>query len=202
MWKRACPPPPDRRQLITLDLLQGLCECFSRFCASQFEILLFLTVAVVMFFGAFRLGEVLSASRFDSSGQALHLLDVSFNAGGVALRLRISKTNQRGRGCTVQLGWSASPDLCPVRALRDYQQGVGGEGPLFRHEDGSRLTLYQFRALFARGLVELGLPQGPYGLHSFWIDAATMAVGMGLPPAVVMCIGRWCSNTFRYYVRH
>lgn len=44
-------------------ILRGLYLAFCDLCESQFEFLLFVAVTLVMFFGAFRLGELLLAFR-------------------------------------------------------------------------------------------------------------------------------------------
>lgn len=81
------------------------------------------------------------------------------------------------------------------------QVDTRGPGPLFRHLNGSPLTIVQFRALFYRAVQWLGLPAGVYSLHSFRIGAATEASCQELPPVVIQRLGRWQSGAFRYYIR-
>ena len=76
-------------------------------------------VAVVCFFGFFRLGE-LTAKSESTTDVGLLFSDVSVDSQDspttVALRLRRSKT---GKGVHIYLG-STGDDLCPVAALLAY----------------------------------------------------------------------------------
>jgi integrase len=74
----------------------------------------------VGFFGAFRNSELVG----------LNIEDVEFTPEGAILTLRKSKTDQEGRGREVAIGSAKRPELCPVRALKEYlavRRQKGGE---------------------------------------------------------------------------
>ncbi|XP_066484678.1 uncharacterized protein [Tiliqua scincoides] len=200
--KRICPPMPDRRKPITPGILVRLINRFEVLCSTPYESLLFRTISIIMFFGAFRPSEVLYASAGDESGRALQLQDVLIKADGVIITLRRSKTDQRGVGFKVRLGLAQNLALCPVRTLRSYLAARPAvRGALFCHVDASPVTFFQFRVLFRRAVADLGFRAEDYGLHSFRIGAASAAADLGLPARDIQRIGRWRSWAFKYYVR-
>jgi integrase len=75
---------------------------------------------LVGFFGALRRSELVG----------LNIEDVEFTPEGAILTLRKSKTDQEGRGRAVAIGYAKRPELCPVRALKEYlavRRQKGGE---------------------------------------------------------------------------
>jgi len=75
---------------------------------------------LVGFFGALRRSELVG----------LNIEDVEFTPEGAILTLRKSKTDQEGRGREVAIGYAKRPELCPVRALKEYlavRRQKGGE---------------------------------------------------------------------------
>ena len=153
-----------------------------------------------MFYGAFRISELVSPSRLRAGG--LMQEDVWIAEDKVGIRLRRSKTDQRGRGVDVVLFSLPGARVCPVAAVKAFL-GVRpeGGGPLLRHEDGSFLSKFQFVAVFRSCLQEMGLDKSEFSSHSFRIGAATEAARCGMNEAAVRKIGRWESRRFRSYVR-
>lgn len=200
-FTRRHPPREDSRKPITVCILVGLLGQFSMLCFDDYEATLFRAAAVTLFFGAFRPGEVLAQStvQFD---RALAHEDCRHMGEHVLLWLRVSKTDPLGRGTMVRLRSSPDRSLCPVASLQLYLfLAPSGPGPLFRHQDGTPLTLSQFRTVFHRAVGCMGLDSRDYGLHSFRIGAATAADQLGLPQEIIQRLGRWRSGAFRYYVR-
>ncbi|XP_066489002.1 integrase/recombinase xerD homolog [Tiliqua scincoides] len=200
--RRSCPRPIDARQLVIPGMLKALCADFDSLCTSRYEALLFKACCQVLFFGAFRPSEVLSISKFKPGDRALRWGDCVLGANHVSLFLRHSKTDQRGKGQWVHLKRSATVEICPVQAIVAYRRvAPQGAGPLFRHENASPLTIYQFRAVFHAALRGRSLAPDRFGLHSFRIGAASTAARLGFPAGAIKKIGRWRSGAFRYYVR-
>ncbi|XP_070586874.1 uncharacterized protein [Erythrolamprus reginae] len=196
------PPQGDRRRPLKLAHLRGLSDLWDKLCHTQYEAALYRTVAVTLFFGAFRISEVLAASKSDHSGRALTARDIRFRRGAVFLRLRFSKTDQRGRGVTVQLSRTNQKKVCPVGAISAYWGARGSyPGPLFCHASGDPLTRYQFWAVTTKALARMGLDPKLYGTHSFRIGAASFAAEVGFSPPDIRAVGRWRSTAFRAYIR-
>jgi len=63
----------------------------------------------------------------------MNLCDLKCSTDGVVVTVRKSKTDQEGAGREVGLPFGASPETCPVRALRQWLDRAGiREGPVFR----------------------------------------------------------------------
>ena len=172
--------------------------------ADQREVIMMWAVAVVCFFGFFRLGE-LTAKSESTTDVGLLFSDVSVDSQDspttVALRLRRSKTDQVGKGVHIYLG-STGDDLCPVAALLAYIAIRGGSpGPLFCHPNGKPLTRTQVIAATRQALVTLGLDSQLYAGHSFRTGAATTAAECGLEDSLIKALGRWKSEAFHLYIK-
>ncbi|KAM9321155.1 integrase/recombinase xerD homolog [Gastrophryne carolinensis] len=190
----------DSRRPVSWGLLRGLIEVLPRVCTAGFEVSLFKAAFSLAFFGALRVGELVSPNKRLPGG--LEVGDVVAADEGVVVPIGKSKTDQRGRGVSVFLGRLQHCSSCPAAAFEEFM-GIRppGNGPLLVHEDGSFLSRFQFLAVFRKCLKELGLASGDYGTHSFRIGAATEAARLGLPEEIIKRLGRWESTRFRRYVR-
>jgi integrase len=63
---------------------------------------------------------------------ALDVADLEWVPEGLRVRIRRSKTDQEGKGRVVGVPYASQLQVCAVRALREYLDGVGvTEGPVF-----------------------------------------------------------------------
>ena len=118
---------------------------------SMYEKCLRFCVALLAWWGSFRLGELLSQekSQFHVS-TALLASDIKFHGGSISVWLRNPKIVLEDTGDVVEV-WSVQeiPDLDPVTALRKYMQlrqelfGNSDQYPLFLHENGKIFTKQQ-----------------------------------------------------------
>ncbi|XP_077324816.1 uncharacterized protein LOC143960278 isoform X1 [Lithobates pipiens] len=190
----------DTRRPVTFGVLVAICGTLVSVCTSPFEVRLFTAAFSLAFYGAFRIGELVSPSRKVPGGLGDH--DVRVAGSVVEITLRRSKTDQRGRGVNICLFSLAGSQVCPVEAVRSYRAvRPGSPGPFLVHADGSFLSRFQFVAVFRRSLALNGWEESEYASHSFRIGAATEAARCGLDEAAVRRIGRWESRRFRSYVR-
>lgn len=190
----------DWRRPISWEILKGLVAQLPSLCTSPYEAVLFRTAFVLAFYGALRVGELVSQTTSQPGG--LLEEDVVLVDGEVQVCIRSSKTDQLGRGAWLSLFSLPGCSSCPVQATREYMAVRQGKGGAFlRHEDGSSLSRYQFVAVVRKCLGAMGLSPGEYGAHSFRIGAATEAVRLGLSVDTVQRIGRWESQRYRSYVR-
>lgn len=200
-WARLRPAPMDTRRPIDLQLLGSLLAVLPSVAESGFEELLLGLAFACAFFGAFRVGELVAASR-RSRDTGLLFSDVLLRDTAVLCRLPRSKTDQTGRGRWGTLAAQGEVTVCPVRLAAFYaSRRPAGSGQWLLHADGSPLTRFQFGAVLKRCLRQLGLPCEEYGTHSFRIGAATCAAARGLPAAAIQELGRWKSDAFKSYVR-
>ena len=124
----------DVRCPITMPTLKRLLLALPHVCTSSYEGLLFRAAFLLAFFAFLRVGEFTVRAR--GHAPTLRLADVNLRQGGGAgleLRIRSSKTDQKGAGCRILLPGNKSEDLCPVHAARAYlalrPRGGGGGVP-------------------------------------------------------------------------
>ena len=190
----------DVRRPVSFSVLQGLVGQLPGICSSEYESALFKVAFILAFFGAFRIGELVSPSKKRPGG--LSYQEVSCGRDRVSLWLRKSKMDQMGKGREVLLFALPGSTLCPVGAVRAFlDMRPGAEGSFLIHGDGSPLSRYQFVTIFKKGLRAGGVDEKSFSSHSFRIGAATEAHRCGLGVEVVKQIGRWESRRFRSYVR-
>ena len=162
--------------------------------------------SVMCFFGFFRSGEITvpNLSSFDDNK---HLawgdvaIDDPSNPQVLQVRLKVSKTDQLGKGVEVYLG-KIDCSICPVAGVLDYMAARGTEkGPFFRFKNGQPLTKSKFTAKVREVLTTIGLPQEHFAGHSFRIGAATAAAQAGIEDSTIRIMGRWNSAAFLTYIR-
>ncbi|XP_069807960.1 integrase/recombinase xerD homolog [Dendropsophus ebraccatus] len=191
----------DGRRPVSFDLLVKLFGVLGDMCSSEYEAVLFGAAFALAFFGAFRVGELVSHSCAASGG--LQFGDVVLGIDCVSCFLRRSKTDQAGRGKRIMLYAVPGSVACPVRCVQRFLAVRPDlpDGSFLIHRDGRSLSRFQFIAVFRGGLDRLGFPAREFASHSFRIGAATEAVRWGLGEQMVRQIGRWESERFRSYVR-
>ncbi|XP_075131908.1 uncharacterized protein LOC142204493 [Leptodactylus fuscus] len=198
-WRRGGTARDSRRPIL-FQLLLSLGSALKVVCRSVAELRLFRLAFSLAFFGAMRLGELLSPSRSVPGG--LLAGDVRLFEDSLEFFIRRSKTDLMGRGAKVVLFAVPGVDMCPVVCLREFLSHERPAGtPLLTHEDGSFLSRFQFLAIFKKCLVHCGRLPADFGGHSFMIGAATEAARNGLAEDVIRRIGCWESMRFRSYVR-
>lgn len=190
----------DTRRPVSFELLQDLVGILHRVCSSPYEVHLFTAAFSLAFFGALRIGELVSKNKRGDGG--LLFSEVQIAEDSIQLRISRSKTDQLGRGVYVTLFKVLPETVCPVLAVQRFAQfRKGVQGTFLQHEDGSSLSRFQFVAIFKRCLLTVGMPASQYNTHSFRVGAATEASRWGLSPEIVKRIGRWESDRFKIYVR-
>lgn len=200
-WARLRPAAADVRRPIDRRLLRDMLGVLPVVAESSFEALLFGLAFSAAFFGAFRVGELVAASK-RSVNTGLMWADVSVREDAILCRLPRSKTDQLGRGRWVTLNAQPDDPACPVGLAASYSRSrPSGGSQWLLHRDGAPLTRFQFGAVLKVCLSQLGLEGKEYGTHSFRIGAATCAAVAGLPAADIQALGRWRSGAFKKYVR-
>lgn len=202
-WSRERGRLKDSRAPLSPNILKGLRAKWVDICISPYEALLFHAAALIAFFGALRIGELVLSSKHDRSNRALLYSNVSFVGQSVTLLIRSSKTDQRGKGSRIHLQPCLDLDICPVHALRLYIEARGSTpGPLFIHQSLLPLTKHQFWAVTSKALAVLGFANVRFATHSFRIGAASTAAAMGFQQEAIQSIGRWKSTVYRRYIRN
>ena len=202
-WSREEGQSQDDRAPISPTILGQICDLWGVLCKDRYEESLFRAAALMAFFGALRISELVALGKRDVSRRAVQLEDVTVQDGQVRIRLRSSKTDQYGNGCMVVLGRCSIVKICPVRAVGDFWVLRGADkGYFFQHRDGTPLTKYQFWSLTDMALERLGISNLRFGTHSFRIGAASTAAALGYDAGRIKRLGRWSSRSYRKYIRH
>ncbi|XP_031747536.1 uncharacterized protein LOC116406780 isoform X1 [Xenopus tropicalis] len=193
-------PSIDTRRPVTFSILEGLFDQLYKVCKSSYEVTLFQLAFSLAFFGAFRIGELVSNTKREEGG--IQLRHVERCGSVIQVRIFESKTDKGGRGLSVQLHQVLGCKICPVSCFLNFCKVRSSHRlSLLVHEDESVLSRFQFTAVFRQCLTALGLAAKDYSSHSFRIGAATEAARNGLGESTIRRIGRWESNRFQLYVR-
>lgn len=201
-------PTPRQRLPITLDILSGLLDTWSRPTEGMHahDRALLKAAVTVCFFGFFRSGEI-TVPSVTGFNERIHLAwgDVATDnrtpPSILRVHLKKSKCDQLGKGVDVYMGRTGAR-VCPVTETLTYVELRGSmPGPFFRFRDGTPLTKAAFVTRVRLALGSLGLEAREYAGHSFRIGAATAAAEAGLEDSVIQSLGRWSSSAFLQYIR-
>jgi integrase len=141
------------------------------------------------FAGAFRRSELV----------ALEVSDLTFDAEGLTVRVRASKTDQEGAGAVVGIRRSANPAMCPVAAVRAWLDVAGiTDGAVLRSvsqrgQVGGRLPDRDVARRVQLAAKRAGLDASRFGAHSLRAGLATAAAKRGASTGDIMRQGRWKS---------
>lgn len=148
----------DARRPVTFEILQGIVNQLFQVCTSSYEVVLFTAAFLLAFFGAFRIGELVSPSKTTPGG--LMYQEMSWGDEGLKLWLRHSKTDQLGRGRRVEVYPIVGSQLCPVTAVGEFLKvRPAVMGPLLLHKGGEFLSRFQFVTVFNKCIKGLGLEE-------------------------------------------
>ncbi|CAG2218687.1 unnamed protein product [Mytilus edulis] len=104
----------DIRAPITVQLLSDMISCLDKVCKNKYEAALFSAVFSVAFFGLLRVGEITtSKSKSVINGSNLTISDILVRRKVLELRVRWSKTDQKGKSVTLLIPENGK-NYCPV----------------------------------------------------------------------------------------
>ena len=135
----------DVMQPITFEILQKLHNALHHVCTSRYEMVLFQTAFCISFAAFLRVGEMslTSNSSIDRIIQKEDIF-VKHESNQLFIKVKCSKTDQRGRLTTLVVESNPLHNICPLNTLEKYLQlRQKASGPLFCHLNGSPLAMYQ-----------------------------------------------------------
>ena len=161
--------------------------------------LVYWAAVTMAFFGLMRSSEYTS-SHVNSYNVHHTLLysDISFapDLSYTAVRIRSSKTDPFGTGCTIRIG-STGNQLCPVSAIYHmHRHHIQQTGPFFVFHNGTFLTRTRLAMLLTNCFHDTRI-----NTHSFRIGGASTMASAGLSDSTIMSLGRWSSNAYQVYIR-
>lgn len=189
----------DCRRSVSFAVLSTIISSLRKVCSDHFEQVLFRAAFILAFFGAFRIGELVSPSKKVVGG--LKLDDVPCSEQSVLICITHSKNDQEGKGVRVELLRGQDPQLCPVTALRQFLdiRPIGGG---IVHPQGWTVPLQiSVHAGYEEVLNSRWSPSG--GIRRAFVPhrCGHEASRWGLPETVIKRIGRWESCRYQLYVR-
>lgn len=110
----------DTRRPVSFLVLGSVVGQLSVVCLSGYERALFRAVFVLAFFGAFRVGKLVSKNRRSEGG--LWVQNVWVWGDSLGVFLRWSKMYQQGRGAWVELKVVPFSPVCPGTAVWDFSR--------------------------------------------------------------------------------
>lgn len=157
------------------------------------------TLIALGFAGALRRSEL----------AGLNVSDLRFEAAGLEIRVRRSKTDPEGVGAKIGIPRGEHPESCAVRLLQSWLREARVEtGPVFRaiNRHGrvapARLSGKAIAVMIKTLASKIGIDPTTVGGHSLRAGLVTTAVRAGKSERLVMKHTRHTSvNVFRAYVR-
>lgn len=140
---------------------------------------------------------------------ALDVADLRFEANGLILTIRRSKTDQLRHGREIGVPYVAIAGLCAATAVRNWLSCANiTSGPVFRSFDPqcrpreNRLGGRDIARLVKRLANRAGLP-GDFGAHSLRAGFVTSAAARGVPESAIQEVtGHRSVTVLRGYIRH
>eukprot|EP00741_Cyanophora_paradoxa_P014502 tig00020801_g13986.t1 len=204
----ADPRPKLRRDPITRGQLSDLAQYAAAHPSPETRLLW--AAFSTAFFGFFRCSEVCAVRLpVPDPARLFQRRDLRFftdeGESFARLRLKKSKTDQRGQGCDVDIPHVGGLECahCALEALALSWTGPARpDAYIFAHAaTGQPLTRSELHAALRNWLHALGYAADPLLPHSFRIGAATAAFEAGLPDYAIQLLGRWRSDAFQLYIR-
>lgn len=168
--------------------------------------ILFWATCLLAYFGLLRKSNLLppSAKQFNPSKHPCRG-DITKASGGLALRIKASKTIQFGeRIHLIPLPFIQGHPLCPVTAITamlcQQPRQLTPSHPLLTLPAGQLLTQSAFLTRLRSILQTCGLPAHAFSGHSFRRGSASAMFQAGLPGEVIQIMGDWKSDAYKLYL--
>ena len=189
--------PPDARQPITKQILEGLIVALHPCSISRYEQLLYSALFSMMYHACLRASEVLLTENHQHILQLSQLEEQRNKSYKLQFTSYKHATSDRSKLFIMPTGDQA----CPVHHMSRYLQVRGKrQGPIFINK-GAPVTRQQFTTVLNRCLTYLQISTTHYNTHSFRIGRTTDLALANVPHSTIQNIGRWKSNAYLKYVR-
>ena len=204
----------NKRLPVTLNVLRLILASLKLSQFSSHHQLLVSSVALLAFWGCFRVGELLGqeATKVDPLNDLLKR-DVWVTRKLIKgrltkilhVRLKSSKESRdMFRGVVVEVFEHYGAELCPVAAWERYRDFVGRsnpDAPAFRVRTGNGYRHSRFNNELKAILAPTLRGYGRITAHSFRAGLATLLATAGFDDEVIKAIGRWSSSAFMTYIK-
>ena len=200
--------PKNTRKVMTIELLRIIGHEISKSDWSVDSKRVFWAACCLLFFGSFRVGELLANSEsFPTQGRGLMWGDILFRGESILIHIRSPKHVSR-EGEFVDIFKFQEKSCCPVRVLYSLksksQTRIEANSPVFIFNTGRLLTPSSFNDTL-RSLLKphFGVSSSEYSSHSF---RAAISSALAKFPGLaseddIKWRGRWNSSSFKKYTR-
>ena len=197
-----------KRLAMTIPLMKLLKEKIRTANMEAESKLMLWTVSSLLFFGAFRIGELASKheATFDPDHTLLHRdvkLTDSRHGRVLSVTLKCPKERAAGDATVVDI-FESGGSLCPIKAFSRWQTRSDrmGDMPLFRTGDGTPLTCRKYNELLKKLLGRHAhFSGGSISAHSFRAGITTILGTKGFSDEEIKLVGRWSSRAFEIYMK-
>lgn len=108
------------KEFISPEALSGIGAEWITLCSDTNKASLFHVAALVTFWGALKISELVASSHHYSSGLVLHFQNIMLLGCSASIMIQFSKTDQFQKGALSILGPCIDSALCPMEALHCY----------------------------------------------------------------------------------
>ena len=161
------------------------------------EDITFRTIALLLFYGFFRISEVVGDKRVNIP--PLSREDIKLHRDKIYIRLNQYK-HSKGNIARVTIKRQNNSSICPVNTLHEYLNEFGKDQLKFVNKFGSPLTKNSFSRLLRKCSQSAGY-KTHFTSHCFRIGAATHASRLGHSEIQIKAMGRWRSQAYVGYIR-
>ena len=188
----------DRKRLpIDQVSLSKLCIAAAQCLSNPITTLAFQTLCCVMFFGLFRVSELLGDKRLGIPYIAWKDLEIFEDR--IIINLQSYKHSREA--AKVILEKQLKRSICPIRKLNKlFTFSRSKDYAVFRSEKGKPITKNTFASMLRKCSLTAGFDK-PFLSHCFRIGGATEAAKQGKSEIQIKSLGRWKSNAYNKYVR-
>ena len=189
-------PKRVKRKQIEVKTLRKICRV-ARKCFQSNESLVFQCIATVLFFGLFRISELLGDKRLGIEPMKLEQVQIIKDKAVISIS---SYKHSKGEEVNIELLKQRDSMICPVAKLKKLIKFKGEKkGNLFSIRGSNSISKSKFSQMLKITCKKAGTPQ--YTSHCFRIGGANLAAKMGRSDAEIRLLGRWKSNAVNIYLR-
>ena len=186
----------NRRKPIKIRDLKNLIKA-SRTTLSSRDSIAFQTIVTLLFFGFFRVSEILGDKR--NNIPCLDREDVKIHRSKLNIKLRQYK-HSKGNVARVSLKRQNDELICPINSMHEYLIKVNPTNTMFMNKTGSPLTKNSFSQMLKSCSLAAGYTK-PFTSHCFRIGATSYASMLGHSESQIKTMGRWRSQAYVGYIR-
>ena len=190
------PKKVQKKHPVSLSDLRKLSKA-AKECLTSIEALQFCSVITLLFFGLFRISELLGDRR--SGIKPLLRENARLHNDRINIKLLRYK-HSKGSSAIVKIKSQKFKDICPVKSLKNYIDVSKPKDLLFCNKKGFPLTRNCFSNYLNKCSHHAGLNRKVTS-HCFRIGAATYANNIGLSEGQIKVLGRWRSKAYQGYIR-